>query len=196
MAELSNRERMFVREYLLDMNASQAGIRAGYSPKSIGRNICRVLRRPRVRAAIAAAMAARERDLQIDAREVLREIARVGFANMLDYVSVKEDGSAAVDLTGLTRDRAAAIAEITVAEGAETTGRVARGGRRVRLKLANKARSLHMLCRHLDLFARGAERPVEAGSGGNVEMSDMELAQRILGILVSAGEDNADEAGS
>ena len=187
--ELSNRERMFVREYLLYMNASQAGIRAGYSPNSIGRNICRVLRRPRVRAALEAAMAERERDLQIDAREVLREIARLGFANMLDYVSVKEDGSAEVDLTGVTRDRAAAIAEITVSEGAETTGRVARGGRRVRLKLANKARSLHMLGRHLGLFPRGAERPVEAGGRGNVEMSDMELAQRILGILVSAGQD-------
>ena len=50
--DLSDRERMFVREYLVDLNATQAGIRAGYASKRIGSNICRVLRRPRVRAAI------------------------------------------------------------------------------------------------------------------------------------------------
>lgn len=195
---LSNRERVFVREYLIDLNASQAAIRAGYSPKSIGRNICRVMRRPRVRAAIAAAMAERERDLQIDARAVLREIARLGFANMLDYVRVEEDGSAALDLSGLTRDRAAAITEITLAEGAETTGRLRRGGKRVRLKLADKPRSLFMLGQHLGLFPRGREEEgVRADAAGGPEMSDLELAQRILAIFAGAEKEEqaAREAG-
>lgn len=44
-ADLSDRERTFVREYLIDMNALQAGIRAGYAPKQVGSNIYRVLRR-------------------------------------------------------------------------------------------------------------------------------------------------------
>lgn len=184
--ELSDRERIFVREYLVDLNASQAAIRAGYAPKSVGRNIARVMKRPRVKAAIAAAMAERERDLQLDAREVLREIVRLGFANMLDYVRVTEDGGAELDLTGLTRDRAAAIAEITLAEGAETTGRLPRGGRRVKLKLADKPRSLHMLCQHLGLFPRGRDEAGLRAGEAEAEMTDMERAQAVLDLLARA----------
>jgi phage terminase small subunit len=190
--DLSNRERMFVREYLVDLNASQAAIRAGYAPKLIGSNICRVMQRPRVKAAIAAAMAERERDLQIDARAVLREIARLCFSNMLDYVRVTEDGLAELDLSEVTRDRAAAISEITLAEGAALTGRMRRGGKRVKLKLADKPRSNYLLGQHLGLFPRGRDgqgvRAEAAAGGDRTTMSDMELAQRILGILASAGE--------
>lgn len=190
-SELSDRERMFVREYLIDMNASQAGIRAGYSRNSIGRNIHRVLNRPRVKAALAATMAERERELDISGARVLREIALLGFANLLDYVTPNEDGTADVDLSRLTRDRAAAIAEVTIAEAARPCGIPAcgaggRGAKRVRLKLADKSRNLELLGRHLGLFAARRDRSVEAGGGGNVQLSDMELAQRVLGILARA----------
>jgi len=204
--DLSPRERMFVREYLIDMNATQAGIRAGYSPKKIGGNIHRVLWRPRVRAALEAAMAVRERDLQIDATEVLREIARLGFANLLDYVAVNADGTADVDLSGLTRDRAAAIAEITVFEdsgprgvgrrGKEGRGRAGRGAKGVRLKLADKPRSLNMLGKHLGLFPGRAARRDEAaaeGGGGGVPLSDIERAQLVLDILARARQGGAGE---
>ena len=101
---LTDRERIFVREYLIDTNATQAGIRAGYAPNSIGRNIHRVRRRPRVRAALDAAMAERERELKIDAGQVLNEIALLGFANLMDYIRPNEDGTVDVDLSRLTRD--------------------------------------------------------------------------------------------
>lgn len=195
--ELSNLERIFVREYMVDLNASQAGIRAGYSPNSIGRNMARVMQRPRVKAAIAAAMAERERDLQIDAREVLREIARLSFGNMLDYLRVAEDGSAELDLAGVTRDRAAAITEITLADGASATGRVRRGGRRVKLKLADKPRSLQLLGQHLGLFTRGRDAEgVRAHEMAETrEMSDLEFAQRILSMLADGRQEEGEVQG-
>lgn len=185
---LSDRERMFVREYLVDLNAAQAGIRAGYAPARINANIHRVLRRPRVRRAIEEAMAERERDLQIDAREVLREIARLCFSNMLDYLRVNEDGSAELDLSQVSRDQAAAIAEITLGEGAATAGRVRRGGRRVKLKLADKPRCLQLLGQHLGLFPRGRDEQGLRAEAAEVELSDLELAQRILGLLAGANK--------
>lgn len=186
---LSNRERIFVREYMVDLNAKQAGIRTGYASS----NICRVMKRPPVKAAVAAAMAERERDLQIDARAVLREITRLCFSNMLDYVRVNADGSAELDLSEVTRDRAAAITEITVSEGAETAGRVRRGGRRMKLKLADKPRSLHMLGQHLGLFPRGRDgQGARAGGGGDVELSDTERAQEILRLLANGRKAMAD----
>ena len=209
---LSDRERIFVREYMVDLNASKAGIRAGYSPNSIGSSISRTMKRPAVKAAIAAAMEERERDLQIDGRAVLREIARLCFSNMMDYMQVTPDGGAEVDLTGLTRDRAAAITEITLAEGAGMRGRVPPGGSRVKLKLADKPRSLLMLGQHLGLFARGRDpegarahlrdgfgglahlRDGFGGQAGRVTVSDTELAQRMMTILMGADRE-AEEGG-
>lgn len=46
---LNDRERLFVREYLIDLNATQAAIRAGYSPKSASKCTYRIFKRPRVR---------------------------------------------------------------------------------------------------------------------------------------------------
>jgi len=168
-SELNDRERLFVAEYLVDMNASQAATRAGYSPKTVGSNSYRVMRRPRVKAAIAAAMAARERDLQIDAREVLDEIARLAFANLADYLAPDGDGGVALDLSGLTRDKAAGVATLAVGRAAgncPNCGAALREGLKFRLRLADKARGLALLGRHLGLFAPGAAARLAEAAGG------------------------------
>ncbi len=54
--ELSARERIFVREYRVDLNARQAAIRAGYSRRSASRNTHKVLYRPRVAAVALLAL--------------------------------------------------------------------------------------------------------------------------------------------
>ena len=65
--------------------------------------------------------------------------------------------------------------------------------RRLELKLADKPRSLFMLGQHLGLFPRGRDR--EGVRAGDVQLSDMELAQRILGILARTGKGGAEEGG-
>lgn len=150
-------------------NARRSGSRAaGYAPKQVGSNIYRVLRRPRVAAAIAVAMAEREQDLRIDGRAVIREIALLGFANLLDYIRPNEDGTADVDLSGLTRDQAAGIAEMRFAEArgaCPACGERVRGGISFRLKLVNKSRNLELLARHLGLFRPGAAERLKTGAG-------------------------------
>ncbi len=69
---LSERQKRFVEEYLVDLNATQAAIRAGYSPKSVKQNASRTLKNPLVQAAIDHAKAARSQRLQVDADYVLK----------------------------------------------------------------------------------------------------------------------------
>jgi phage terminase small subunit len=77
MAELTAKQRIFVAEYLKDLNATQAAIRAGYSDKSAGRIAGELLEKTPIRAAIDAALAAREERTQIDADYVLRQAVKL-----------------------------------------------------------------------------------------------------------------------
>ena len=63
--ELNERERLFVREYLVDLNGKAAAIRAGYAPKGAAARGSKLLKRPAVAKAVETAMAARARALDI-----------------------------------------------------------------------------------------------------------------------------------
>ena len=192
MAErkLTGRQRLFTREYLVDLNATKAAIRAGYSPRNASQRGWALRRHPEVAARIEAAMEDRAEAVGITAERVLCELPRLGFANIRDFVSGEGEGAAWLDLSALTREQAAAVTAVEVDERG--------GGRRVKIKLADKSRNLELIGRHLGLFARapaGEKAKDEGVTGGAVrEMSDMELAQRILGILAAAEKGAAEAA--
>src|SRR5687767_3475353 len=98
---MTPKQEMFVREYLVDLNARQAAIRAGYSAKtaySIGQEN---LNKPEIAAAIEEQTKKRADNLQITADRVLRELAMIGFANMADYMSASPDGDPFLDFSAL-----------------------------------------------------------------------------------------------
>lgn len=76
---MTPKQEAFVREYLLDMNATQAAIRAGYSAKTAVAIGHETLRKPEVAEAIAAAQQARAARTEITADRVLQELARIAF---------------------------------------------------------------------------------------------------------------------
>jgi len=61
VARLTAKQKRFIEEYLIDMNATQAAIRAGYSPDSAKEIGCENLTKPNIKAAIDKAMAERSR---------------------------------------------------------------------------------------------------------------------------------------
>lgn len=191
--KLTVRERLFVREYLIDLNAARAAVRAGYSPRWAYTNTHRVINRPRVKAVIEAAMAARAAKLEITADRVLREIALMGFANLMDYFTPQEDGTVYVDLSRLTRQQAAALVEVQVEEFTSGRGAAGREVKRVRIKLADKSRNLELIGKHLGMFARKPGEENVNGEEGNsyVELSDEDRAQEILRLL-AAGQTRRD----
>jgi len=71
---LTPRQAKFVGEYLVDLNATQAAIRAGYSHRTANEQAARLLTKENMRAAVAAAQKERAQRLQIDADKVLRDL--------------------------------------------------------------------------------------------------------------------------
>jgi len=149
---LTPKQQLFVKEYLVDLNATQAAIRAGYSKKTARQIGEQNLSKLDIAAEIKKAMDERGKRVEITADRVLQELAKLGFSNMADYVRTQDDGSAYVDLSDLTRDQFAAISEIQVDEYTEGRGEEARNVKRVKIKLSDKKSSLELLGKHLKLF--------------------------------------------
>lgn len=185
---LNERERLFVREYLLDLNAKAAAIRVGYSPRGAASWGCKLLKRPAVAKAVEAAMAARERALDVTAEKVVAELALMGFANVTDFVVARPDGTVDVDLSKMTREQGAAIGWLAVDRGG--AGKGAGAPAKIRIKLADKTRNLELLGKHLGMFGRKPGVTEEEGEAADGELSNTERAQEILRLLA---EGQADE---
>jgi phage terminase small subunit len=173
MAEKSElRRAVFIREYLVDFNGQRAAVAAGYAEKSARVTASHLLDRPEIRDAIAREAEKKTKKLDITVERVLEELGRMGFANMLDYVTVQEKGSAFVDLSQLTREQAAAIQEITVDEYTEGRGETARDVKRTKFKLGDKRGSLELLGKYLKLFTDKFEH---SGPGGGPIQHDIDF---------------------
>lgn len=169
---LSPRHARFVALYLEDFNATQAYLRAGYSPRGAQANACRLLRRPEIEAAVAEGQRRLAASLAIGAERVAREYARIAFANVDDFISVDADGAVRIDLAKADRGKRAGLVDLVVSDGTETRPR------QVRIKLG-KLRALDALTKRLDLF--GAKPAVEAPVEAQGHLHDMvEGLQRLL----------------
>ena len=78
---MTPKQQLFVDEYLIDLNATQAAIRAGYSTRTAAETGYENLRKPQIAAAILTATKARSERLEIEADRVLQAIAKIAFAD-------------------------------------------------------------------------------------------------------------------
>lgn len=148
---LTPKQAAFVREYLVDRNGKWAARRAGYSKKYAEVQASILLSYPKVRAAVAAGTAKQAARLEITADRVLSETARLAYSNIGFYLG---PGNTTLDLSTLPREQLACIQEVTVDEYAGGGGDGERKKvARTRFKLADKAKALDMLGRHLRLFS-------------------------------------------
>lgn len=196
--ELTPKQRAFVREYLVDLNATQAAIRAGYSVDTARAIGAENLTKPNIAKAIAAAMELRSKRTDITADRVLMELAKIGFADIRkairwhSHLINEEDnpdgGDVAVIKTVVTNqvelvasddlddETAAAISEIS-----QNTA----GG--IKLKLHDKRAALVDIGKHLGMFREKVE--LTGKDGGPIqteEVSDLEAAKRIAFLLSKA----------
>lgn len=142
-----------------------AGFKAG---TGAGVSASKLLATPKVRARVDEILAARqaladrglERAIErtaITKQRVLEELARIGFANMLDYMQVGPQGDPVLDFSKLSRDQAAALVEVTVEDFLDGRGEDARQVRRVKFKLADKRQALVDLGIELGMFVKRRE---------------------------------------
>lgn len=186
--ELTAKQRAFVREYLIDLNATQAAIRAGYSEDTAGAIGAENLKKPQIADAVSAAMNLRAKRTEITADRVLTELAKIGFADIRKAVRwdsalvTEEDNPDGGDINVIKRivtnqvqlvssediddETAAAISEIS---------QNASGG--VKIKLHDKKGALVDLGRHLGLFTDKLEHSGEVGHVHKIERKIVSVAK-------------------
>lgn len=148
---LNTRQQRFV-EYFLQggcNNPYKAALKAGYSELSARTAYSWMVENPKILAEINRRTRATFGALDITTDRIVEETAKMAFANILDFVNIKEDGKFEVDLTKVTRYNAAAIQSLEYdAEG------------RPRLRLADKKSALELLARYkkYGLIASGNEK--------------------------------------
>ena len=138
---MTKKQKRFIEEYLIDLNATQAAIRAGYSPDSAADIGSENLRKPDIRAHIDKAMAERSRRTGVNADRVVQELAKIAFVNAIEVIdpktaTVKENASS---------DDTAAIQSVKVKTFGED-------GLEREIKMADKLKALELLGRHLGMF--------------------------------------------
>jgi phage terminase small subunit len=165
---LRKKRQRFVEEYLLDLNAAQAAIRAGYSEKTartIGQHL---LTKIDVQAAIEARQKALQETIAVTQETVIKELARIGFANMHHYATWGQQGISLKDSQHLTYEQGAVIAEVSES----------RDGR-VRFKLHSKPEALDKLCRHLGLYDADKSQAPETHIHMHVETARAKVHRKL-----------------
>lgn len=146
--ELTPKQARFVAQYLIDNNAKQAAIRAGYSKDTAVEQGSRLLTYVHVMEAIKAGQAKIANKLEITAERVAAELAKIGFSNIQDY---SFDDYGHVDLAEGSDDEAIkAVSSIKRKKFCDKDGNDL--GVETEIKLWDKPRALEMLARHLGMF--------------------------------------------
>ena len=139
--KLTPKQRRFVQEYLIDLNATAAARRSGYSEKTADRIGPELLGKPWISAEIQTAIELRERRTAITQDRVIAELAAVAFANGTDFAQIQGNGHVLFTPTDqLTTEKKRAVASIK--EGQFGT----------EVKTYDKIRALELLGKHLGMF--------------------------------------------
>lgn len=158
---LTAKEQRFVAEYLIDMNATQAAIRAGYSKHTARQIASALLSKVDIAAGIASGMDAVAKTLNITAEKVIAEIAAIAFG---DIRGIFENGLLLLpsEWDYATAATIAGIEFETVSKGKGAVEHIAR------VKRADKLRALDMLARHLALYNDKIDVNVHVGMAERV----------------------------
>ena len=141
---MTKKQKRFVDEYLIDLNITQAAIRAGYSPKTAYSIGSENLKKPEIRACIEKAMAERSKRTGINQDRIIMELAKIGLLNPKDLVDFDE---ATVKEEAAEEDLAA-IASVRVKRFPTKDGE----GIEREIKMHDKIKALELLGRHFGMF--------------------------------------------
>ena len=189
MAGLTGKQAAFVREYLIDLNATQAALRAGYSEKTshvIGHEN---LNKPEIAEAIQKAMDRRAERTEITQDMVLREFAKLGFSDIRKAVKwgheigYDEKTGEPVIATGIALTNCADLDEATAAAIAE----VSQTKDGLKIKLHDKKAALDSIGRHLGMFRDKVEHTGKDGGAIKHEIKET-ATEKFAAILNDLSE--------
>lgn len=152
LADLTPKQQRFVDEYLVDLNATQAAIRAGYSEKSAYSQAHDLLKKPEIEAAVAAARLEQSDRTGVTADRVIRELAAIAFGDLRDVASWRADALTLIDSAELAPEAAAAVREVVAYTTTTDHGESSTTTTRVQIRQHDKIAAIRLLGQHLGLF--------------------------------------------
>lgn len=184
---LTDKQKRFCEEYLIDLNATQAAIRVGYSPKTAEQTASRLLRNVKVQEYIAKRQKELSRSTEVTQERVIRELALIAFSNTADYAHVVEKkmkaevGGMLVDILdedgkpATYRTVEPVLTEELTEEQKRALAVIKKGRDGLEVKSCDKVRALELLGKHLGMFTD----KIEANVNDSVknELAEL-LAQR------------------
>jgi len=144
---MTNKQERFVQEYLIDLNATQAATRAGYTPDSAEVTGSRLLRNVKVQEAIQLAKKRLGERAQIKVDQIIEEYRRIAFANIGDVVTINSKGELAIrPLSEIPPEALAGVDKIFFEETTNKRGEVRRT---LHVRMGPKLHALTKLGEHL-----------------------------------------------
>ena len=144
MAKLTEKQQRFIDEYLIDLNATQAAIRAGYSVKTAREQASQNLTKLNIQQAISEKMAERSKRTGVNQDRIVLELAKIAFVNAADVI----DSDDATIKAGATADDTAAIQSVKVNVIPTKEGE----GVEREIRLNDKLKALELLGKHLGMW--------------------------------------------
>lgn len=141
--KLTDKQKKFVEEYLIDLNATQACIRAGYSVKTAKEIGAQNLTKLNIQEAISRAMAERSKRTGINQDRIVQELARIAFVKITDVV----DSDGEIN-TNASDDDLACIESYKVEDSDSVNG----SSSKREVKLASKIKALELLGKHVGMW--------------------------------------------
>lgn len=167
--KLTAKQEKFCNEYLVDLNATQAAIRAGYSEKTATAIGAENLTKPYITDFIQIRLKEIQQETGITQKRVLEEYAKIAFS---DIRKLFDENNLLVDIKGIPDDIAACLYSVEVDQlwGSSMDGKVQIGETK-KVKVWNKINALDSLARHLGMFEKDNEqsKPVVHISGMEIK---------------------------
>lgn len=138
---LTDKQKRFIEEYCVDFNKTQAAIRAGYSKNRAAEIGGQNYRKLHVKKAIDERIEERKKKLEITEKEIIAELAKIGFSDISKYY---EPGFELKDISTLPNEFTSAIKEVVNIKNDKTT--------RIGIKLYAKVHALELLGKHLGMW--------------------------------------------
>lgn len=156
-APLNAKQKRFCNEYLVDHNATQAAIRAGYSRPTAKSQGSRLLTNVDVKAFLVSQVKKVEQKLEISAERTMLELARIAYGDARQFY---DDKGNLIPIHLLSDDAAATLAGVEVEEVFGTKRRDAQTGILKKIKRYDKLPALNMLAKHFKIFEEAPAAPV------------------------------------
>lgn len=160
---MTEKQKIFADEYLIDLNATRA-YRVAYpsvkKDETAAAAAARMLRNVKVAAYIQERMQERQKRTEITQDRVLQELAAIAFAKATDYAEIKNECVRTKDTAELDEQQVRALAGIE------------EGKFGIKVKLNDKEKALELLGRHLGMFK------------DKVEVSGLEEEKKKLGDIL------------